>query len=94
MSVKKLPTSISLAISIQNGVDSDGNPKYSKKSFSGVKETELWVNEIRIISSISHLVFLAFESKKEKLSENVYLKHFSFTQNILWFNNITTFYLV
>ena len=37
MAVKKLPTSISLAISVQNGVDSNGDPKYSKKSFSGVK---------------------------------------------------------
>lgn len=37
MAVKKLPTTISLALEVQNGVDSDGNPKYSKKSFSGVK---------------------------------------------------------
>lgn len=37
MAVKKLPTSISLSISVQNGVDSNGDPKYSKKSFSGVK---------------------------------------------------------
>ena len=37
MAVVKLPTSISLAISVQNGVDSNGDPKYSKKSFSGVK---------------------------------------------------------
>lgn len=37
MAVNKLPTSVSLAISVQNGVDSNGDPKYSKKSFSGVK---------------------------------------------------------
>ena len=37
MAVNKLPTSVSLAISVQNGVDSNGDPKYSKKSFSVVK---------------------------------------------------------
>ena len=37
MAVNKLPTSVSLAISVQNGVDANGDPKYSKKSFSGVK---------------------------------------------------------
>lgn len=37
MAVVKLPTNVSLTLEVQNGVDSDGNPKYSKKSFSGVK---------------------------------------------------------
>lgn len=38
MAVLKLPTSISLSIKIANGVDSNGNVKFSSKSFSGVKE--------------------------------------------------------
>ena len=37
MAVKKLPTSISLSIKVANGVDSNGNVKFSSKSFSGVK---------------------------------------------------------
>jgi len=37
MAVKKLPTTISLAISVQNGVDANGDPKFSKKTFSGIK---------------------------------------------------------
>lgn len=39
MAVKKLSTSISLSLEVQNGTDSNGNPKYAKKSFSGVKST-------------------------------------------------------
>ena len=37
MAVEKLSTSISLSISVQNGFDSNGDAKFSKKSFSGVK---------------------------------------------------------
>ncbi|HCW54234.1 MAG TPA: hypothetical protein DG753_10975 [Clostridium sp.] len=37
MAVKKLPTSISLSIKVQNGVDSKGDAKFSSKSFSGVR---------------------------------------------------------
>lgn len=37
MAVLKLPTSISLSIKVENGVDSKGNVKFSSKSFSGVR---------------------------------------------------------
>ena len=37
MAVKRLVASTSLQLEVQNGVDSDGNPKYTKKSFSGLK---------------------------------------------------------
>ncbi|HCW54415.1 MAG TPA: hypothetical protein DG753_11915 [Clostridium sp.] len=37
MAVLKLPTNISLSIKVANGVDSNGNVKFSNKSFSGVK---------------------------------------------------------
>lgn len=53
MAVKKLPTSISLAISVQNGVDSNGDPKYSKKSFSGVKADADPANVLAVGQAIS-----------------------------------------
>ena len=37
MAVKRLVASTSLQLEVQNGVDSDGNPKYTKESFSGWK---------------------------------------------------------
>lgn len=37
MAVKRLVASTSLQLEVQNGVDSDGNAKYTKKSFSGLK---------------------------------------------------------
>lgn len=37
MAVKKLSTSVSLSLEVQKGTDSNGNPTYAKKSFSGVK---------------------------------------------------------
>lgn len=37
MAVKRIVASTSLQLEVQNGVDSDGNPKYTKKSFSGLK---------------------------------------------------------
>lgn len=39
MAVKKLSTSTSLQIEVQNGTDSNGKAKYSTKSFSGLKNT-------------------------------------------------------
>ncbi|HCW52875.1 MAG TPA: hypothetical protein DG753_03855 [Clostridium sp.] len=53
MAVIKLPTSISLAISVQNGVDSKGDPKYSKKSFSGVKEDAAPADVLAVGNAIS-----------------------------------------
>lgn len=37
MAIKRLISSTSLQLEVQRGVDSDGNPKYTKKSFSGLK---------------------------------------------------------
>ena len=37
MAIKRLVASTSLQLEVQHGVDSDGNPKYTKKSFSGLK---------------------------------------------------------
>lgn len=37
MAVQRLVTSTSLQLEVQNGVDSNGDPKYTKKSFSGLK---------------------------------------------------------
>lgn len=53
MTVIKLPTSVSIAISVQNGVDSNGNPKYSKKSFSGVKADADPANVLAVGNAIS-----------------------------------------
>jgi hypothetical protein len=37
MAVNKIASSKSIAIEVQNGTDSKGDPTYTKKSFSGVK---------------------------------------------------------
>ena len=56
MAVKKLPTTISLALEVQNGVDSNGNPKYSKKSFSGVKADSDPANVLAVGTAISEVL--------------------------------------
>ena len=38
MAVNKVPESASFSIEIRKGTDANGNPTYSKKSFSNVKE--------------------------------------------------------
>ena len=38
MSVNKIPKSASFAIEVRKGTDALGNPTYSKKSFSNVRE--------------------------------------------------------
>lgn len=38
MAVNKIPESASFAIEVRKGTDSSGNPTYSKKSFSNVRE--------------------------------------------------------
>ena len=38
MAVNKIPDSASFAIEVRKGTDALGNPTYSKKSFSNVKE--------------------------------------------------------
>lgn len=53
MAVKKLPATISLVLEVQNGVDSNGNPKYSKKSFSGVKAGSDPENVLAVGTAIS-----------------------------------------
>ena len=53
MAVKKLPTSVSLAISVQNGVDANGDAKFSKKSFSGVKPDADPANILAVGKAIS-----------------------------------------
>lgn len=38
MAVNKVPESASFSIEVRKGTDASGNPTYSKKSFSNVKE--------------------------------------------------------
>lgn len=38
MAVNKVPESASFSIEVRKGTDSSGNPTYSKKSFSNVRE--------------------------------------------------------
>ncbi|HCW53220.1 MAG TPA: hypothetical protein DG753_05685 [Clostridium sp.] len=44
---------MNLAISVENSIDVKGNPKFSKKSFSGVKDTAAPADVLAVGNSIS-----------------------------------------
>lgn len=73
MAVVKLPTSVSLVLEVQNGVDSDGDPKYSKKSFSGVKSDAEAADVLAVGTAISAVL--------EKGSKGCYLSETSLIAN-------------
>lgn len=56
MAVKKLSTNISLSLEVQNGTDDNGNPKYSKKSFSGVKSNSDPADVLAVGRAISEVL--------------------------------------
>ena len=56
MAVKKLPTSVSLVLKVENGTDADGKTKYTKKSFSGVKADAAPANILDVGNAISALL--------------------------------------
>ena len=61
MAVNKIPESASFSIEVRKGTDSSGNPTYSKKSFSKVKENADPANVLAVADAIKAV--LANEKK-------------------------------
>lgn len=56
MAVEKLSTSVSLVLEVQNGVDSDGDPKYTKRSFSGLNSDVASADALAVGTAISKVL--------------------------------------
>lgn len=73
MAVKKLPTSVSLVLKVENGTNADGKVKFTKKSFSGVKADAAPADILAVGTAISALL--------EHDSEGCYISETSLVAN-------------
>ena len=56
MAVTKVPESASFSIEVRKGTDALGNPTYSKKSFSNIKEDVDPVNVLAVADAIKKVL--------------------------------------
>ena len=56
MAVNKIPESASFSIEVRKGTDALGNPTYSKKSFSNVREDADPANVLAVANAIKEVL--------------------------------------